>query len=54
MFEYFSSGVEDIACVIMEFEGSVAMILVKEGESSRDMRPCPHPRSRRREEGGLW
>jgi hypothetical protein len=37
MLGYLSLGV-DIACMIMEFERSVAMIREKEEESLRDMR----------------
>lgn len=47
-------GVEAFACVIIEGEGSVAITVLKEGESSREMRPWPQPRSRRREEGPRW
>ena len=54
MFPYDLEGVEDRAWFIMASEGSVARIRVKEDESSRDIRPCPHPRSSRREEGGAW
>ena len=45
---------EETACVIIEFEGSVARTRVNEEESSREMRPWPQPRSRRREEGPRW
>ena len=54
MFGYWAEGVEDRACVTMEDDGSVLRILVKEGENSREMRPCPQPRSRRRDLGPRW
>jgi len=54
MLGYFSEGVDEMACFIIDPEGSVAITRVKLGENSRDMRPCPAPRSRRREEGPRW
>jgi hypothetical protein len=54
MLGYFSEGVDEMACFIIDSEGSVAITRVKEGENSRDMRPWPAPRSRRREEGPRW
>lgn len=38
----------------MDEEGSVARMWVKEAESEREIRPCPHPRSRSSDEGGAW
>ncbi len=32
-------GVDALACVIIERDGSVARMLLNEGESSRDIRP---------------
>lgn len=32
----------------------MAKMRVKEGESSRDMRPCPQPRSKRKFLGPRW
>ena len=40
-------GVEDVACAIIFVDGSVPMIRLNWGESSREMGPCPQPRSRR-------
>lgn len=54
MFLYLSLGVEDSAWEIMDGEGSVPRTVLKEEESSREMRPWPQPRSRRRFEGGAW
>lgn len=51
---YLEDEVVDEAWAIMDEEGSVARMRVKCGESSRDMRPWPQPRSMRREEGPRW
>lgn len=51
-----SLGSEDVdwAWVIITGEGSVPSTFVNEGESSRDIRPCPQPRSRRDVLGPWW
>lgn len=38
---------EEMAWFIMLAEGSLPSTVLKWGESSLDMRPCPQPRSRR-------